>query len=245
MKSCPKCGSQFSDGSLNFCLQDGTALLEANTTDTLTAVCSDAETVASAPQPQTQGAGGGTTQTRWNVAPGNIPMGPPERSGLASFAIAAACAVLISLVILGIGVILYLQKPWLVEVSNSNTGRPTPASSNQVPAGTPSSFTTGSSNIGSPADGKTVSGGALNSSATQLPPPEYPEAAKAVRASGQVIVQITVDEKGKVISATATYGHPLLRSAAEEAARKARFPPKLLNGTPVKVTGVLTYNFVP
>jgi len=40
-------------------------------------------------------------------------------------------------------------------------------------------------------------------------------------------------------------GHPLLRGAAEQAARGARFSPTLLSGQPVKVSGVITYNFVP
>jgi protein TonB len=59
-----------------------------------------------------------------------------------------------------------------------------------------------------------------------------------------VTVQITVDEGGRVVSASAVSGHPLLRAAAEGAARQARFSPTLLSGQPVKVTGVITYNFV-
>jgi protein TonB len=67
--------------------------------------------------------------------------------------------------------------------------------------------------------------------------------AKAARASGTVVVQITVDESGGVISAAAVSGHPLLRQAAVAAARQARFSPTLLSGQPVKVTGTITYNF--
>jgi outer membrane biosynthesis protein TonB len=57
-------------------------------------------------------------------------------------------------------------------------------------------------------------------------------------------VQIIVDEGGRVISARAISGHPLLRAAAESAARQAKFSPTLLSGTPVKVTGIIVYNFV-
>jgi len=39
-------------------------------------------------------------------------------------------------------------------------------------------------------------------------------------------------------------GHPLLRAAAVAAARGARFSPTKLSGQPVKVSGVITYNFV-
>lgn len=92
---------------------------------------------------------------------------------------------------------------------------------------------------------KTISGGVLNGKATSLPKPPYPPAARAVRASGAVTVQVLIDENGRVVSATATSGHPLLRAAAAAAARGARFSPTMLSGQPVKVTGIITYNFVP
>jgi TonB family protein len=92
---------------------------------------------------------------------------------------------------------------------------------------------------------KTVSGGVLNGKATSLPKPAYPAAAKAVRAGGPVSVQVLIDENGSVISASAVSGHPLLRAAAASAARGARFSPTLLSGQAVKVSGVITYNFVP
>jgi TonB family protein len=91
---------------------------------------------------------------------------------------------------------------------------------------------------------KTISGGVLNGKATSLPQPAYPPAARAVKASGVVSVQVTVNTDGNVISAVAVSGHPLLRAAAVQAARSARFAPTMLSGQPVKVTGVVTYNFV-
>jgi protein TonB len=90
----------------------------------------------------------------------------------------------------------------------------------------------------------TVSKGVLNGEAKSLPKPLYSAAAKAVRANGQVAVQVTIDEHGNVISAHAMNGHVLLRSEAERAARNARFSPTYLSHVPVKVTGVITYNFV-
>lgn len=92
---------------------------------------------------------------------------------------------------------------------------------------------------------KKISGGVLNGKATSLPKPPYPAAARAVRASGAVNVQVTINESGSVVSASAVSGHPLLRQAAEQAARSARFAPTLLSGQPVSVTGVIVYNFVP
>lgn len=90
---------------------------------------------------------------------------------------------------------------------------------------------------------KKISGGVINGKATSFPKPAYPAAAKAVKASGAVNVQVEVDENGDVTSAKAVSGHPLLRSAAEQAARQAKFSPTLLSGKPVKVSGVLVYNF--
>jgi TonB family protein len=88
-----------------------------------------------------------------------------------------------------------------------------------------------------------ISGGVLNGKATNLVEPAYPRAAKAVRASGVVNVEATIDEKGDVVSATAANGHPLLRAAAVQAARASKFSPTILDGKPVKVTGVIVYNF--
>lgn len=87
------------------------------------------------------------------------------------------------------------------------------------------------------------SGGVMNGQAKNLPKPVYSAAAKAVNASGEVQVQITVDETGKVISANAVSGHPLLKGEAEKAARNATFSPTLLSNQPVKVTGIIVYRF--
>lgn len=96
----------------------------------------------------------------------------------------------------------------------------------------------------SPSVPKTVSGGVLNGKATSLPQPVYPPAALAVRAGGSVSVAVKIDENGNVVSASAVSGHPLLKAAAEAAARKATFNPTRLQGVPVSVTGVLIYNFI-
>ena len=87
-----------------------------------------------------------------------------------------------------------------------------------------------------------ISGGILNGKAVEKPAPAYPRMG-VVRVDSTVVVQVMVDEEGKVVSAQAVSGHPLLRQAAVDAARKARFSPTLLSGKPVKVTGTLSYNF--
>jgi protein TonB len=89
-----------------------------------------------------------------------------------------------------------------------------------------------------------ISGGVLNGKAISLPKPAYPAIAKSAHASGTVVVQVVIDENGNVISAHAVSGHPLLQAVSVQAARGARFSPTKLSGQPVKVTGVITYNFV-
>jgi protein TonB len=84
----------------------------------------------------------------------------------------------------------------------------------------------------------------LLSKVISLPQPPYPPLARQIRLGGAVTVQILVDEQGKVVSAQAMSGHPTLIGAAREAALRARFTPTVLNGVPVKVQGVITYNFV-
>ena len=89
-----------------------------------------------------------------------------------------------------------------------------------------------------------ISGGVLNGKAINLPKPAYPAIAKAAHAAGTVTVQVLIDENGSVVSAKAVSGHPLLQAVAVAAARQARFSPTKLSGQPVKVTGVIQYNFV-
>lgn len=91
---------------------------------------------------------------------------------------------------------------------------------------------------------RTVSLGVINGRAISKPHPAYPAAARIMRAEGQVVVQIIVDEAGRVVSAHATSGHHLLRQTAVDAARRARFSPTLLSGQPVRVAGAITYNFI-
>ena len=85
----------------------------------------------------------------------------------------------------------------------------------------------------------------VNDSAIDLPRPEYPPAARAVKAAGAVSVQVLINELGNVISAKAVSGHPLLRSAAVKSAKNAKFSQTYLNKMPVKVSGIIVYNFVP
>lgn len=89
-----------------------------------------------------------------------------------------------------------------------------------------------------------LSGGVLNGKAVHLVQPAYPPIARQAHVSGTVIVQVLIDENGNVVSAHAVSGHPLLQAVSVAAARASKFSPTKLSGQPVKVTGVVRYNFV-
>ncbi|HQU91647.1 MAG TPA: energy transducer TonB [Pyrinomonadaceae bacterium] len=107
---------------------------------------------------------------------------------------------------------------------------------------------------------KQINGGVLNGKAISLPKPEYPESAKTAGLAGIVRVAVEIDEAGNVVSATALdepqksrnstgeevelpVADLILRDAGERAAWGARFSPTLLNGNPVRIKGVIVYNF--
>jgi TonB family protein len=75
----------------------------------------------------------------------------------------------------------------------------------------------------------------------KLAEPNYPPLAHAALVIGRVIVNVEVDEKGDVISATVISGHPLLKDAALVAARNCKFRMKNTQGK--SVTGTITFSF--
>jgi TonB family protein len=90
---------------------------------------------------------------------------------------------------------------------------------------------------------QTVALGQLKGYAVKLETPVYPLNAQQFKIGGAVTVQITLDQEGKVVSARASDGPSLLRSASEEAARKSKFKPARIGSLAVKATGFIIYNF--
>lgn len=84
----------------------------------------------------------------------------------------------------------------------------------------------------------------ISSKIIDKPAPAYPALAKQAHVQGPVTVEILINEQGRVVSAQATTGHPLLRAAAQASAYQAHFSPTSISGHPVKVSGVITYNFI-
>jgi TonB family protein len=73
--------------------------------------------------------------------------------------------------------------------------------------------------------------------------PRYPVKARMYNAAGEVRVQVDISETGRVTSARAISGHPLLRDAAEIAARKWIFKPTTIDSVPVTTRIVLNFDF--
>lgn len=68
--------------------------------------------------------------------------------------------------------------------------------------------------------------------------PVYPELARKLNISGTVRVKVKVAPNGTVTDAKAVGGHPVLVSAALEAARKWRFEP-----APSETAGIVEFTF--
>jgi protein TonB len=73
--------------------------------------------------------------------------------------------------------------------------------------------------------------------------PEYPELAVTARVQGFVIIEATIDARGRVVNATVLRGVPILEEAALEAVRKWVYTPTLLDGVPTPIIMTVTVRF--
>ena len=73
--------------------------------------------------------------------------------------------------------------------------------------------------------------------------PTYPPAAKSMRTTGIVKVELVIDEAGEVVEVQRTSGPALLQGAAKDAVRKWKFKPFTRDGQPVRATGFVNFNF--
>jgi TonB family protein len=131
--------------------------------------------------------------------------------------------------------------------TNSNLSSPSPARptpNNTRPSISPTPSASPIPSPSAPPNNRPVNAGVLNGRAVTLPKPAYPPIAKQMRASGQVAVQVFVDETGNVTAAKATTGNSLLRAPAEAAARQSRINPIIVGDRAVKATGIIVYNFI-
>ncbi len=70
--------------------------------------------------------------------------------------------------------------------------------------------------------------------------PAYPELARQMNIAGTVKIEVVVSANGTVKDARVVGGHPVLASAAMDAAKKWRFEP-----ASVESTGVIDFKFEP
>lgn len=95
-----------------------------------------------------------------------------------------------------------------------------------------------------PAGAVRVSSGILQGAlAVKKIEPVYPKAVRSAKAAGIVKIRVLLSEEGKLIESEVISGPELLREPALNAARQWTFRPYQLNGKPVKVESVLTFNF--
>jgi TonB family protein len=113
------------------------------------------------------------------------------------------------------------------------------------PTAEPSRTTPATSNSTSNTESRDTPDGVRQGAPIFKPQPKYPQNGRRFNASGKVEVRVTISVTGRVIKAIAISGHPLLRDAAVEAARRWEFEPTVVNGTPVGTELVLTFDFAP
>ena len=89
-----------------------------------------------------------------------------------------------------------------------------------------------------------VNMGALTTAnATRMVTPIYSPIAQRSLVEGRVTVEVEINVEGDVTSAKAVTGHQMLRTAAEDAARRSKFKPATFNNLPIKGKGTIVYNF--
>ncbi|HEV8593865.1 MAG TPA: energy transducer TonB [Pyrinomonadaceae bacterium] len=85
----------------------------------------------------------------------------------------------------------------------------------------------------------------LNFEVISAEKPYYTRAAKASGAKGLVQVEITIDERGNVLTAHARTGNKELHPEAERAALASKFNRPTFGGKPAHAIGFLVYRFGP
>jgi protein TonB len=73
--------------------------------------------------------------------------------------------------------------------------------------------------------------------------PVYPELALKARLQGMVVIEATINERGRVVDVNLLQGAPLLTEAALEAVKKWVYTPTLVNGVPTPIIMTVTVHF--
>jgi protein TonB len=73
--------------------------------------------------------------------------------------------------------------------------------------------------------------------------PAYPAIARVARVEGTVVVEATISSTGSIEDLRVISGPAMLRPAAIDAIRAARYRPYRLNGVPTTVETTISINF--
>ena len=83
----------------------------------------------------------------------------------------------------------------------------------------------------------------LRAAATQKVEPDYPAVARQIRLTGDVELEVVVDESGGVEKASIISGNQLLTGPSLQAIRKWKFKPFGTDSSPARATGPIKFSF--
>jgi hypothetical protein len=130
MKKCPYCGTQYSDVTLSFCLQDGTPLVMDAPAETPTAVLGETATRVRVPVAGPESAGWNESQVTRVAAP---PPAQPKRSYTGVAVALTAVGMLVLFGIIGVAAIVFFRNSQQPVVSNLNNRTNTTISTYSTP----------------------------------------------------------------------------------------------------------------
>jgi len=90
-----------------------------------------------------------------------------------------------------------------------------------------------------------ISSGMMANNLISAPMPDYPTLARLTHVSGEVVIQAVIGKNGSVMATHVMRGNRLLRGAAQDAVKKWRFKPYVMDGRAVEVSTIVTVRFKP
>jgi periplasmic protein TonB len=94
-----------------------------------------------------------------------------------------------------------------------------------------------------PAQPLKLSSGVMEAALIRQIQPIYPQSARMMHLSGEVVLHAIIGSDGSVRELQVMSGHPILAQAALAAVREWRYRPTMLSGEPVEVDTTITVHF--
>lgn len=83
----------------------------------------------------------------------------------------------------------------------------------------------------------------LRGAASQKIEPEYPAVARQIRLTGDVDLEVSIDNTGSVEKVTVLRGNTLLAGSSIQAIKRWKFTPFRLDGQATRAVGQIRFNF--